>query len=785
MSVQVTYRMPQMGLGTDFSEFDRPINFATTYTNRFRNITGGAERRPGMAFATSGSVPTNPNLTRLHEYVDQLGNETLFASDDFGNIYKYGIISSGYSTGGVNSLTITNPGSGTSLNGSFVGESLSNLSSNGNGITINFSTGASGQITSINAITVQGSAYVIGDTLNFTAFGEIGNIFTVNSLVNASASPNQFGWSIALTGKSNARMISAEADNKLIFVNGTDRNFYTDDAGTTFKELKSIINQGVLAGISSASTVVDGNVSNWIGATLVSNNDIIYNVTKNAYGIVTVVASASLTITPIGSAGTGATGAGLVANNQGPGDAYQLIDYVDLTIIPDGSGINDNVGTMTVGTTSTVVAVSGVNFANTEMRTGDIAYNTTRGGIALIGSVSANFNLQQAVSGQIAGDALALFKSAMPISSWIHVHYGRCAYLDARNGQRIVFSAPDDPQDVTTFQKTLDSASFSFGTQQPNADVMLSMRTFLSYFVAAGEKNLYIYQGNTPIQDASGDALNFTPIAFYPNGIAGRFGLETNGGDLLHITVDGLQAINIGFNAFSVNQNNASVPILNTLKGAINAVADTDNIQLTYYPRRRWLINKIGDQCYILNTQPSYDQTGAQQQIASWHLYTGPWAQQNHYFVRRNGDLLACGANGGVYLMDASAPTDVGTAISTDLTTAWLRLEEPQITPRIKEGHFIRPVFESSPDVEYTISVRAGLDNFSSDSITVSAGGTGAIGTAIIGTTPIGGGSFAQTTKYPLRWRGEQARIEFTSESSASEDIITSYTVYGNVAGIR
>ena len=135
--------------------------------------------------------------------------------------------------------------------------------------------------------------------------------------------------------------------------------------------------------------------------------------------------------------------------------------------------------------------------------------------------------------------------------------------------------------------------------------------------------------------------------------------------------------------------------------------------------------------------------------------------------------------------MDNGDSTDLGTPIFTDLKTAWLRMEEPQRTPRIKEGHYIRPIFESSPDIEYTINVLAGLDGLSSDSITVSAGGTGAIGSAIIGTTPIGGGSYAQTGKYPLRWRGEQAQIEFTSQSSAQTDIITAFTMYGNIGGIR
>lgn len=682
MSVSVTYQMPANGLGTDFSEFNRPLNFAANYTNRFRNITGGAERRPGMSTYASARVAGNPNLTRMHEYVSDTGDETLFTSDDFGNLYKFG----------------------------------------------------------------------------------------------TSA------WATCLTGKSFARMISAEADSKLIFCNGIDRNYYTDDAGVTFKEVLALITQGTMAGGTTTTNVVDGNISNWIGNTLVANNDIVHNVTRGGYGIVSTVASASLTITAIGIAGNGA---GRTSSDQASADAYQLVDHVDMNIIPDGAGGFDNIAVATSGTTTTVIAVSGVNFANTEIRTGDFIYNTTHSGIAHVGSVSANVNLQESLTGQVSGDSLVFLKSAMPIASWVHVHYGRVYYLDSRNGTRIVISAPDDPQDVTTFAKTLDSTSFSFSSQQPSGDVILSMNTFLSYFVASGKKNLYIYQGNTPIQDSVGTTLNFTPIAFYPNGLAGRFGLATNGGDLLHITVDGLQAISIGFNAFSLNQNVVSTPIFNTLKDAIAATTNTDNIQLTYYPRRRWMLCKVGDQVYNLNTNPTYGADGTQQNVPAWHLFTGQWAQQNHYFVRRNGNLLSCGLAGGVYNMDDGDATDLSTPIFTDLTTTFLRLEEPQITRRIKEGRFISPVFESAPDIEYTINARAGFDNLSSDTAVVSAGGTGAIGTAIIGTTPIGAGSFAQANKYSLIWRGEAVRIEFTTESSAAPDILSSFRLDGNIAGRR
>lgn len=680
--IYVDYNMPVNGLGTDFSEFERPLSFAAVYTNRFRNINGGAERRPGMS-ADYGQISGSPNLTRLHEFVSNQGTETLLSSDDFGNIWAF----------------------------------------------------------------------------------------------NTSAST----WGSVLTGKATVRQISAMAKDKLIFCNGIDRNYYTNDGGVTFNELKAYITRGTTAGGTTSTNLVDGNISNWIAQTLVSNNDIIYNVTRNGYGIVSTVASASLTTTTIG---TGGTGSGLTTSNQTSGDQYQLIDYVNLGIIPQANGQPTNVGTAGTGTTTTVIAVSGVNFANTEIRTGDFVYNTTRAAVSLIGSVSANANIQNAITGQTSGDALAFFKSAMPIASWIHVHYGRVYYIDSRNRTRVVISAPDDPEDVTTYQQTLDATSFSFGTQQPTGDALLTLGTFQSYFVAAGEKNIYIYSGNTPIADSSSTQISFTPLATYPYGTVSRFSVCQNGGNLLYTTVNGLQAIGIGNISNTTVQSNASTPIRQQISDLIKQTA-ADNIQLTFYASRAWLINKVGDNCYILNSNPVYDQSGQLVQNQAWHLFTGLWAQQNHYFVRRNGTLISCGAQGLVYSMDSSAATDNGAVITTDLVTAWLRLEEPQRTVRIKSGQYIKAVFESGPNIEYTINVVAGWDNYSNDSVIVSSGGTGQIGTFIIGTTPIGQGSFAQTEKYPLQWRGEECRIEFTTQSSATPDIITGFTLYGDISGVR
>lgn len=686
--IEIEYKMPSSGLGTDFSESERPLSFAEIYTNRFRNVTGGAERRPGEN-RFSGKIDGSPNLTRMHEWVGSDGSEVLMTSDNLGNLWTFSTTTS--------------------------------------------------------------------------------------------------AWSLALTGKAQARMISAEADGKLIFCNGVDRNFYTENGGQTFSELKALIVDGTLAAGSNSTTVIDGNITNWISQTLISNNDIVHNITQGGYGIISTVATASVTATVIGSAGV-ANGAGvtITGQNQSPNDAYEIIDYVNLNVIPNGTPDKINVGTLSTGSTTTVIAVSGVNFSTTEIRTGDFVYNTTRGALAIVGDVSANINLAQTVSGQVVGDAIALFKSAMPIATWIHVHYGRVYYLDSRKQTRIVISAPDDPQDVTTFQQTLDSSSFSFDTLQPSGDIILSMTSFQAYFVAAGEKNLYIYQGITPVANTSSTTTNFNPLAFYPNGVASRFGLCTNGTDLLHATVDGLQAINIATVAFTTLQNNLSVPIRSYITNLI-AKANADDIQLSYYPRRSWLILKVGDSVFILNTFPSYDETGQQRNSPSWHLFSGPWSQNNHYFIRRNGDLIGCGNQGLIYYLDNGALTDDGVIIPTSLVTAWFRIEEPNRTPRVKQGQYIRPIFESNPAVSYTINVVAGWDGLSSDSITVAAGNIGAaIGSFTIGTNAIGiGPVYVQAEKWPLRWRGEQARVGFSTASVAGPDVITGYMIYGDIGGVR
>lgn len=678
--ITIEYSVPKLGLGTDFGRADMPISYARDFKNRFTNITGKAERRPGIS-RFSPALPGAPNLTRLHEFVSPTGEEVLMASDK-GNVYRF----------------------------------------------------------------------------------------------DASAS----AWSTVLTGKAGVDISSIQFDDKLIFFNGVDRNFYTDDGGLTFKELRAVINRGQTAGGTNATTLVDGNITFWLGQTQVANNDIVYNVTRNAYGVVTALASAALTHTTIG---TGGTGSGLSSGNQTSGDSYILVDYVDMNVIPQGDGSLDNVGIATAGTSSVIVAVSGVNFANTETKIGDFVYNTTRGAIAQIVAVSANVNVVP-ITSQTSGDSLVFFKSAMPIAKAAHVHYGRMALLDARNQNRVVFTAPDDAEDVTTFAKTLDSSSFQFGSLQPSGDVLEGLSSFGQYIVLSGRRYAFFYRGEDPIKDAATDTTNFSPVGFYPDGVKSPLALTTTGNDLAFISGDGLQVIGVGSDSQNTVQNNASLPIRSELRRKISNVTDSSQIQVVYYPKRSWLLCKVGGEIYNFNVTPVLNEQGAVESKGSWSLFDGKFTQQNHYFVRRNGDLLCCGPNGAVYIFDNGSQTDDGQIISTSLKTAWLSGEDPAKTVRVKKGTYIKPIFESGGNIPYTIKAVAGWDGYSEDQVIVSAVGGGIIGTAVVGQTAIGG-TAVQTQKTPLRWRGEQVEVTIESASSAGPDVISGFTLYGEILGRR
>jgi hypothetical protein len=675
--ISIDYEIPRRGLGTDFSESERPITFAKTFRNRFININGAAERRLGISRFQNTTVPGAPNLTRLHEYTSKLGVDTLLSSTDTGNVYRY----------------------------------------------------------------------------------------------SASA------WTQTLSGKAASRMISAQAGDKLIFVNGVDRNFYTDDGGQTFNQLKSLISQGQAGSGTNTTTLKDGNITSWLSSTQIALNDVVFNSTVSAFGVVTAVSGADITHTTIGTSGLGA---GLAATNQTNGQNYQVIDTVPLNIIPRGL-TKDNTAVAGPSTTTTVIQVSGADLSALGLKTGDFIYNTTRNSLMVAQSVSANVNVQ-ATTGQTSGDSLIFIKDAMPIAKWVHVHYGRTYYVDAEDQTKVVISAPDDPQDLATFAKTLDASTFDTGSLQPQGDIIQTIQTFQKYLVMGGLNNLYVYQGIDPVQDTTASSVVFTPVGVYPQGCVSRFSLAHTGNDLLFISPDGLLNASVGSDSNSLVNSNISDVIKNDVREII-AATQPDSIQLSYYPRRNWVMMKIGETIYNFNNTPVSNRSGQLEAGGSWSTFDGTFASMNHYFIRRNGDLLGCATNGSVFSLD-SGFTDNGSIIPTDIESAWYRLEEPNRSIRVKDVKYIKPIFESGGGVVYNIEADAGFDGFARDTVSVTAGGSAIVGQAIVGTAVIGG-SGVQTTKLPLRVRGEEIKIRITTNTSAGPDVLSGFTLYGNMYGRR
>ena len=680
--ISTRYQPGKYGLGTEFSLSSLPLEYNRGFVNRFINIRGDAEKRQGIS-QLGNTITGSLTITGLHEFVDNTGAITLFASGS-GTIYKY---------------------------------------------TESTST-----------------------------------------------------WSTVLTGKdTSSRMISVQMQDKLIFANGVDRNFYTDDAGNSFKELIALMETGQGSSTStSAASLSDSNITNWLSSTFVTTNDLVYNMTRNAYGIITAVTSGRVDHTSIN---TGSTGIGVATSGaQTTGDRYQIIDLVSLNVIPQSNG-KDNFATLKSGSSTTTISVSGVDFSSTETKVGDFIYNTTRNAVTKVTTVSADLQVTS-ISGQTSGDTVQFYKSAMPISTWPHVHYGRLYMIDARQRSTVRISGPDDPQDFTTYQRTLESTSQQYGARQPQAESLLTLKTYQQYLVAGGERNVYADSGLLPIVDTSAETYSFQPVGLFPQGCVSRFGLESNGAGMFFAANDGLRNFNAIYNNQTFQTANVSEAIKSEVAKAIATKAgDSDEIQVIHYPRRNWMLFKIGDTIYNWNYTPLYSLGQINQSAyGSFSKFTGKFASQRVYYIRKNGDLICAGPNGKVYEFDKGQYSDDGDAIYTSLESGLLKMADAQENTNMKSGYAIRPIFETSVPIDYTISVIGDYDQNNVDSVTTRTVGVGEVGFAVVGSSPIGGHRVNEE-KLPLRWRGQVFRVQITTNSTQGPDIITSYTVYGNIMG--
>jgi len=573
-----------------------------------------------------------------------------------------------------------------------------------------------------------------------------------------------------------ARVMSVQMNDKLIFVNGVDRNIWTTDA-SVFTELRAIVEQGEATANTSAGALRDSDITNWIGGTDVTTNDVVYYVRQSAFGLVTAVTSAELTHTRVSAAGTGVG----VGTEPTSGDAYEVIDTVELNIIPVGRDF-DNAAVTTTGTNASVIAVSGVSFDTTQIRVGDFISNTTRNAVTRVLSVSANVRVND-VAAQVAGDSVVFLKSAMPISKFAHVHYSRLYHIDARDETRIRISGRNDPHDMTSDAGTLDSVSMSYGALQPHGDKIIALASFQQYAVLVGERNIYAFSGTNPIPaSALASEGDFRPAGLFPQGALTSRGAQSIGNDMVFVSRDGLQAFRQEADASNLTRSNLSEAIRTTLRDELE---DATEIVLFHYPRRSWLGIKVDSQLYIYSYSAQIDQAIGENNfpLGSWSVFDGLFARQKDYFVRSNGQLICCGANGKVYRYDRGTYNDDGTSIATEVRTAWLSLEEPRTSVRVKQLQYIKPLLEVGANISYTVRVEAPYDSESTDTATIAASvasspiGLAAVGTAIVGGSPIA------NVKVPLRARGERFRLTFTNDTTTGPDIISKYTMYANLRG--
>jgi hypothetical protein len=615
---------------------------------------------------------------------------------------------------------------------------------------------------------------------------EQGNVTLMASYNGVISSLNETtgAWTQILTGKdSSERLNSVQMGDKLIFTNSSDRNFYTND-GSAFQELLALIVRGQAASGTSAAALTDSDVENWLTETFVTENDLLYNSTLGAHAIITSVGSTNIQHTVIGSAATGLGHPTISASaNPQSGNFYHIEDLVELNIIEQNNGF-DNFTTITGDSSVAGIFVSGVNFLDTEIEPGDYWYNTTRAAIAKVSAVTTAQITGTRITGQTANDTVQFYKSAMPISSWAHVHYGRAYYIDARDNVSVRISGPSDPQDMTTFQRTLKAITQSYGSRQPQAEKLLSLKTFQKYLVAQGQRNVYADRGIDSIQDTTVAAVDFAPVGLFPQGGASRYGLESIGGAMNFVASDGLRNFSAAFNSETFQTANVSEFIKSELAAQIaSKLNDPDEIQTIHYPRRNWLMVKVGDSIYNYNYTPFYQNgqvvTG---QYGSWSKFTGKMAEMKCFLVRRNGDLLCAGTGGKIYKFDTGAYDDDGEPINTILETGWLSLNEPQQSTQLRSGVYIKPKFEAGTPINYTITATGDYSQISTDTVIVSAEGVGQVGFAQVGVSQVGGARILDR-KVPLRWKGEQFKIRIETNDTKGPDIITGFTIYGNILG--
>ena len=591
------------------------------------------------------------------------------------------------------------------------------------------------------------------------------------------------------TGLNSSKLRSVQMGAKLIFYNGVDTTIFTED-GSTFEDLKAIIEKGTATSGTDATSLRDSGVTNWVDDTDVVVNDIVYNRTVDAFGIVTAVVTASVAHTTISSA---ATGIGLTTGIQKSGNSYEVLDLVELNIIPT-DGDDDNAVIAAVDTTvASIVASAVADWTLTDIRTGDFVRNTTRSAVTQVTSISTASIGVVGIASQTSGDSLVFLKSAMPIALQEHVHFGRLYQIDARDNRLVRISGPNNPNDMTTGAGTLDSSSFSFGELQPLGDAAVAMASFQRFFVIAGKQNTYLFSGTDPIADETTSTVSFDIIGLFPQGVVSPDSLLSLGNDVVFVSNDGVQSAALINDASTLGRANIAEQIKTTLRDKIKDTSESKIIAF-HYPRRSWLCVKIGSEIYVFNYTAFFgDDRLTKSNIArggtlsvregSWSLFDGPFARLNEYLVRRDGTLVCVGSGGKVYEFDQGTYDDDGETYATEYQTGWHTLDEPKKRVNIKKVNYMKLVLESS-GIVYTVRIDGGFDVDSTDTVMVTADASQSIGLAVIGDAVIGG-SRTDNIKFPVRVRGEQFRTNISTSDRLGPDTISRMTYYATKHGKR
>lgn len=566
---------------------------------------------------------------------------------------------------------------------------------------------------------------------------------------------------------------------KLIFYNGVDRNIFTED-GSEFNELRSLLEVGIATSGSNENTLVDESVLNWT-VTNVSEKHLVYYPKTSAYGCIKTVTSAALTITPI-SAAAGGIGAGTVPVS---GDDYVILDTLEVNIIPVSAlgYVYDNKGTLDVGSTSSFLKIKKLeNYNQTEIRKGDWVYNESRNEITAITSVGSQHLDVVAYTSAAENDVVYLLKSSMPICKYGTSHYQRAYMIDARDDQKIRISGINNPLDMGSAQ----AGTYDISSLQPKSEEFRSVFSFQRFLVVAGSNHIFFFEGTNPI--AYGNlAADWSDLGMVPIGALSRTGVVNAGNEVHWMTVNGIQNSTLSKTTSQIVNTSTSFQIDKTLRDLLKKLPGDEMIAF-HYPRRSWICFKAGSELYVYNYGFSAIQTAtdinslltANQQVqkGTWHLFDGPFAQQKCYFIRQNGDLLTGDVNGQISIYDQGEFNDLGSPIKTVYETGWLSCEKAQKSVKRKQGKAIKPVFEAARSMSVTIKALAPYNLASSDqSIINSTTDADVIGTAKIGTV-VTGGKHITFDKIPLRWHGENVKLEFITESTTGPFILSGYTLF-------